>query len=84
MYNISTRRVIIIIVIAFFIGTGFATGIIENNGINSNIKTEYPTATDPYNGCLSGYVTDTSMNPIEGAKVRVSFFGCSRHWVDFQ
>ena len=34
--------------------------------------------TNPNNGSLSGYVNDTFMNPIQGARVRVSFHGTFR------
>jgi len=72
--------------ILLLIGVGFVTSISSDNETISVIKIGYNT-TDTLsviyddstsknttnNGTLSGYVTDSSMNPIEGARVRVHF-----------
>jgi len=80
------QKGLVFAVVVLFIGAGVVPSIIGDNGTNSTVKTEYATANiipgkldgtasknDTYNGSLSGYVTDTSMNPIEGARIRVSF-----------
>jgi len=46
--------------------------ITSSTGINFVKESTMPTF---YDGSLSGYVNDTSMNPIEGARVRVYFHG---------
>ncbi len=84
--NSLLKRGIILIVIVLFFGANVTYSIGEENGINSAanagdiitkiISSESDTATSRttiYNGSLSGYVNDTSMNPIEGARVRVYF-----------
>ena len=55
-------------VIVLFIGMS----VIPTSGITVVKKSTIPTF---YDGSLSGYVNDTSMNPIEGARVRVCFHG---------
>ena len=84
--NSMLNRGIILIVIVLFFGANVTCSIGEENGINSVvnagdtitkiISSESDTATSRttiYDGSLSGYVNDTSMNPIEGARVRVYF-----------
>ncbi len=46
--------------------------ITSSTGLNFVKESTMPTF---YDGSLSGYVNDTSMNPIEGARVRVYFHG---------
>jgi parallel beta-helix repeat protein len=60
----------------FFISIGLLllpniTATTETENIDNPSITASLTSTNP--GTLSGYVTDSAMNPIEGAKVRVSF-----------
>ena len=84
--NSLLKRGIILIVIVLFFGANVTYSIGEENGINSVvsagdtitkiISSESDAATSRttiYDGSLSGYVNDTSMNPIEGARVRVYF-----------
>jgi len=73
------QKGLVFAVIVLFIGAGFVPSISSDNEIKPIIKNNYTKAdgtaskTKNNNGSLSGYVTDTSMNPIEGARVRVYF-----------
>ena len=86
MLNNLFRKVLTFSVIFFFVGAGIAPITNGNNGITrgikagdfilNNISSEFDVPqliTSINNGSLSGYVTDTLMNPVEGARVRVSF-----------
>jgi parallel beta-helix repeat protein len=86
MLNNLFKKGLTVSLIFLFVGAGIATIINGNNGISRGIKTgdiilsniskEYDVPhliTSVNNGSLSGYVTDTLMNPVEGARVRVYF-----------
>ena len=86
MLNNLFRKGLTFSVIFFFVGAGIAPITNGNNGITrgikagdfilNNISSEFDVPqliTSINNGSLSGYVTDTLMNPVEGARVRVSF-----------
>ncbi|UCD14626.1 MAG: carboxypeptidase regulatory-like domain-containing protein [Thermoplasmatales archaeon] len=69
---------IIFTVVVLLFGAGLISSIVGNAGdtIPNTISYESNTPTSGitiYNGSLSGYVNDTSMNPIEGARIRVYF-----------
>jgi hypothetical protein len=73
------KKGLVLAVIVLFVGAGVVPSISSDNEINPITKTIYVEAvgtaskTKVNNGSLSGYVTDPSMNPIEGARVRVYF-----------
>jgi len=82
--NLLNRGIILIVVVLFF-GANVTYSMGEDSGINSvvnagdTIISSESDASTPrttiYDGSLSGYVNDTSMNPIAGAWVRVHFHG---------
>ena len=65
MGNKLCKKGMVVGIILLFIGMSVASSAGEMNEISPLI--------DENDGTLSGYVTDTSMNPIEGALVRVYF-----------
>jgi len=80
MRNELFRKGLVFAIIVLFIGAGVVPSISGNNGVNSviNAADNIPNTisrTTIYDGSLSGYVNDTCMNPIEGARVRVYFHG---------
>ncbi len=62
-------------VLVLFIGVTIIPSIIgrEIPGVSTYNSGIVISVTDPNNGSLSGYIKDTLMNPISGARVRVSF-----------
>lgn len=82
--NLLNRGIILIVVVLFF-GANVTYSIGENSGTNSVVNagdTIISSESDAstlrttlYDGSLSGYVNDTSMNPIAGARVQVHFHG---------
>jgi hypothetical protein len=66
MRYLSIKKILVITIILLFI----SVSVIPSTG---NIVEKKPTMSTNYDGNLSGYVNDTSMNPIEGARVRVYF-----------
>ena len=68
-------KILAIGVLVLFIGVTIIPIIIgrEIPGVRTYNSGIVISATDPNNGSLSGYVKDTLMNPISGARVRVSF-----------
>ena len=78
--NSLLKKGIILIIIVLFLEANVTYSIGEDSGIKSviNAADNIPNTisrTSICNGSLSGYVNDTSMNPIEGARVRVYFHG---------
>jgi len=67
------KRLVAGTVIVLFLSTWFMPSIIGDSIGFKQDETSYCTTINE--GTLSGYVTDTSMNPIEGAKIRVNFHG---------
>jgi hypothetical protein len=68
------RKYLVVGIILLFIGLTHTTNINANNPISDHITN--PTCKSNItlnNGTLSGHVTDSEKNPIEGARVRVYF-----------
>ena len=68
MRYLSFKKLLAVTIILLFI----SVCVIPSTG---NIVEKKPTMSTNYDGNLSGYVNDTSMNPIERARVRVYFHG---------
>jgi len=74
------KKGLILVIIFLFVSVILTPGIAGENKINDSISAdsdnkEIIKTDDINNGTLSGYVTDTFMNPIEGVRVRVHFHG---------
>jgi len=65
------KRLVTGAIIVLFFSTCFMPGIIGNRIDFKQDETSYCTIINE--GTLSGYVTDTSMNPVGGARIRVYF-----------
>ena len=73
------KKALAVGIIFLFIGVTNLPGNNTNMLIASEeTNTICASSIPPDNGTLSGYVTDTSMNPIEGAKITVYFHNTSR------
>jgi hypothetical protein len=68
-----TRKFIIVFIIIFFIGGGITS--IQTAGVTPLAINPMTVQSNDNKGTLSGYVTDPSMNPIFGARIRVNFHG---------
>ena len=66
MRYLSFKKLSAFTIILLFV----SVSVIPSTG---NIVEKKPTVSTNYDGSLSGYVNDTSTNPIEGARVRVYF-----------
>ena len=68
-------KILAIGIIVLFVGVAVAPCIIGEEILRLRIYNTFieKSETNPNNGSLSGYVNDTVMNPIQGARVRVSF-----------
>ena len=66
MRYLSFKKLLAVTIILLFI----SVSVIPSTG---NIVEKEPTMSTNYDGNLSGYVNDTSLNPIEGVRVRVYF-----------
>jgi len=66
-------------IILLFVGVSITSSINANLPIADNVISATSSSNiTTYQGTLSGYVTDSEMNPIEGAQVRVYFHGTYR------
>jgi parallel beta-helix repeat protein len=75
----NVRKCLVIGTILLFVGVTIVQNINANMPISDDIKSGTSASNIiTYNGTLSGYVTDSMMNPIEGARVRVYFHNTSR------
>jgi parallel beta-helix repeat protein len=75
------KNTIIVVIFVLLLGIGFLSIIISDNLENNRaniVNISHPSIAYFYNGnngSLSGYITDPSMNPIEGANIRITCGG---------
>jgi len=77
MQNGLFRKGLVCGIFILFFGMSIvpSTGMIVDIDDIEAARTSYFEGFEVFNGSLSGYVNDTDMNPIEGARVRVYFHG---------
>jgi hypothetical protein len=67
------RKFITELIVILLVSVGFTPAILGE--LIPNPPEQSSTQSSQYDGTLSGYVTDPSVNPISGAKIRVNFHG---------
>jgi hypothetical protein len=79
MKDMWLKKGLVVTVILLFVGVAFAPSITANMPIPDDVTSGTRASNFTADlGTLSGYVTNSVMNPIEGARVRVYFHNTSR------